>query len=119
MTDGSSHGSAPGIPGDLNSVEYELVFPEWYDDRVERECAVNGFFNGPTLVVGALQASLTVHTPASLAVDIRKEMPCAYPNLLVVPEITREAITSAVAGLHYWGFEDLAFEGRPSPPSRH
>ena len=104
---------------------YEIVFPEWYDDAAELSCAAQGFFNGPTVVFGQLQASLTVYDQAGLARDVEAELgkgglPCAYANLLVLREITRAAIVDAVAKLHDWGeFEHLAFEGRPKPEGRH
>lgn len=123
ILDGMPHDAVPDSEGETEP--YELVFPNWYTADVERECAEAGFFNGPTIIFGALQASLTVYDAAMLAKDVevqlrRDGVPCAYANLLVLPQITRAAIIQAVSALYAWGeFEDLAFEGRPKPPGRH
>jgi hypothetical protein len=89
---------------------YELVFPEDFDD-VEYEYEAKGYLTGLTLVIEGREVPLTVYDPTRLAQDIEDEVrlygSLAVPNLLVVPKVTRDAVTDAVARLARGDFAEI------------
>ncbi len=89
---------------------YTVVFPEWYDERAEFEHAAKGFL--PEVEVrftDGSRHSLYFYDPVRLGQDLeeiaRTGKPyLAEPGLVVVPEVSREYVHKAVAGLWQEGF---------------
>lgn len=90
----------------MNAKEtFQVVFPEWYDQRGEWEAKEKGWLDGVQvrLADGKTQP-LFFYDPVRLAQDLEAETkqgrPCvAQPGMVVIPEVTREAILSAVEKL--------------------
>jgi hypothetical protein len=93
---------------------YTIVFPDWYDERAEFETPHKGFLND-VLVRTAdgfgyrLYFSDPVRLQQTLEDDAKRGR--AYftePGLVVLTEVTTDAIRAAVAGLWHDGyFEQL------------
>jgi hypothetical protein len=104
------------MSANLKSVS--VLFPDWYDDRAEWEHSRKGFLPG---VVAELpdgrRYQLYFMDPVRLGQDAEAEFGqgsvCfTEPGLVLIPEVTREAVRAAVAHLHKIGyFEQL----RPLP----
>jgi hypothetical protein len=84
---------------------YEIVFPDWYDDRGEAEAEAKGWLQGVEVRFrdGTTQA-LFFYDPIRLSQDLEEEGKSsepfvAYPGLIVIPRITRQAILAAVGKL--------------------
>jgi hypothetical protein len=84
---------------------YRVVFPNWYDERGEWEAKEKGWLRGVEVrfAAGNVQ-SLFFYDPVRLAQDLEAETKqgkpfIAVPGLIVIPEITREAIVDVVAKL--------------------
>ncbi len=89
------------------TLTYDVIFPEWYDDRGEWEAEAKGWLQGVQVrfANGMLQ-SLFFYDPIRLAQDIEMEASTtgetpfiACPGLVVVPKITRQSILNAVEKL--------------------
>ncbi|HKI38117.1 MAG TPA: hypothetical protein VKA46_40060 [Gemmataceae bacterium] len=84
---------------------FTIAFPDWYDDRAECEHAAKGFL--PDVVVrlsGGPSYKLYFSDPVRLQQDLDESTKhgrpfYAEPGLVVIPEVTPEAIREAVAGL--------------------
>jgi hypothetical protein len=89
---------------------FTVVFPDWYDDRAEFEFTAKGYL--PDVEVRLDDGSryrLFFYDPVRLSQDLDEEAlndkPYrAEPGLVVVPEISRDGIQKAVAGLWHDGF---------------
>jgi hypothetical protein len=84
---------------------FEVVFPDWYDERGESEAEAKGWLQGVEVRFsnGAVHP-LFFYDPVRLAQDLEEETAqgrpfIGYPGLVVVPGITREAIVGVVAKL--------------------
>jgi hypothetical protein len=95
----------------MNTTEpYEIVFPDWYDERGEWEAKEKGWLQG----VEVRFSNGDVHPvffydPVRLAQDLETDTKhgrpfVAQPGMIVVPEITREAILEVIGGLVDDGF---------------
>jgi len=101
----------------LTDAAFTVCFPDWYDERAEYEHCSKGFL--PDVKVRKLDGSLCrlyIVDPTRLGQDLEAYVEqgrpyLAEPGLVVVPEVTRAAITTAVEGLAKDGFFDhLRFE---------
>lgn len=91
--------------------EYRVVFPEWYDQVAEWEFHNKGFLPGVELhLQGGDIQRLFFYDPVRLAQDLEMEEKMgakpfvATPGLIVIPEITRDAILAVVASLMRSGY---------------
>jgi len=79
-----------------------LVFPEWYDERAEYEAEQKGWLQGVRVELpDGEQYSVHFYDLVRLGQDLDEEAKwdrpfVAEPGLIVVPAVSREAITSAV-----------------------
>ncbi len=87
------------------TADFQVVFPDWYDERGEWEAKDKGWLQGVEahFTNGAVQR-LFFYDPVRLAQDLEAESInrgafIASPGLIVIPEVTREAILNAVAKL--------------------
>jgi hypothetical protein len=84
---------------------FRVVFPDWYDERAEHEAEAKGWLQGVEVhfANGAMH-SLFFYDPVRLAQDLDAEAKAgkpfiAQPGLIVIPEISRQAIVTAVTKL--------------------
>jgi hypothetical protein len=94
--------------------EPEVLFPEGFDDRWEYEMPLKGYLNEVTVRIDSGPSYLVNFiNPVRLSQDLEEEIKSgrAYftePGLIVLPEVTRTAILSAVKSLWNEGyFENL------------
>ncbi|MER7757298.1 hypothetical protein [Kitasatospora sp. NPDC097643] len=89
---------------------YHLEFPDGFEE-VEFEVECKGYLDGVVVVTEASSYDVVVYEPTRLAEDTADEVSSdgyfAVPNLLVVPVVTRDAITRAVERLAVAGFAEL------------
>ena len=89
---------------------YMISFPEWYDERAEFETPSKGFLGGVVVRTDdgssyELYFTDPVRLQQTLEDDVQEGRPFyTEPGLVVLPEVTREAIRKAVAGLWQDGF---------------
>jgi hypothetical protein len=90
----------------MNAKEtFQVVFPEWYDQRGEWEAKEKGWLDGVEVrLANGKSQPLFFYDPVRLAQDLEAETkqgrPCvAQPGMIVIPEVTREAILTAVEKL--------------------
>lgn len=88
--------------GELQVIEYSLIFPGHYDaDHGEIES--KGFFSGVILVTGRGRYRINFYEPVRLGQDIESEMqpgdPFFEPNLIVIPAVTRAHMERAIEWL--------------------
>ena len=89
---------------------FEVVFPEWYDERGQAEAEAKGWLQGVEVRFAAGEGqSLFFYDPVRLAQDLEAEAKhgkafVASPGLIVIPLVTREAILSAVSRLVQEGY---------------
>ena len=84
---------------------FRVVFPDWYDERGAAEAKDKGWLQGVEVHFsnGEIE-SLFFYDPVRLAEDLEAEAKCgrpfiAFPNMVVIPEITRQAILNVVTNL--------------------
>ena len=91
---------------------YEIIFPNDFADY-EFEYEAKGYLAGAKLVFGEREAELVIYDPVRLAQEISDEVDrvgyLVCPNLLVVPEVTGEAISKAVEYLSHSQFSEIVF----------
>ncbi len=91
---------------------FTIVFPDWYDERAEFEAPAKGWLPGVEVHLedGArfkLEFYDSVRLRQTLEDDEQAGRPyLAEPGLVVLSEVTTEAIRNAVAGLFEEGFFD-------------
>jgi hypothetical protein len=89
----------------------ELQFPPWYDELAEFEHMNKGYLEGVVLHYSNKRYRLTFYEPVRLRqdaeVEIQHEGFWAVQNLIVLPSVTREAITTLVKKLCDQGVERL------------
>lgn len=92
------------------SVAYELEFPV-YLDGYELETEAKGYLVDLVVRSGPRQWNLTVYDPTRLSQEVVDELRAsghlALANLLVVPQVTRSAITTALDHLATTNFTNL------------
>ncbi len=89
------------------AVTHQLRFPEWYDERAEWEVASKGWLQGAVVAFSdGARYSVFFYDSVRLGQDLVAEGRgyIAEPGLIVVPELTRAAMTEAVAALVADGF---------------
>jgi hypothetical protein len=89
---------------------FQVVFPEWYDERGEWEAREKGWLQGVEVRFsnGDVRA-IFFYDPVRLAQDLEAETRqgrpvVAQPGMVVIPEITRDAILEAIGSLVDDGF---------------
>ncbi len=89
---------------------YTIVMPAWYDDRAEAEAPAKGYLPDVEVQMAGGQRSRLyfidpVRLQQTLEDDTRDGRPYfSEPGLVVVPEVTTEAIHKAIAGLFRDGY---------------
>lgn len=84
---------------------FQVVFPDWYDERGEWEAKEKGWLDGVELrLADGKTQPLFFYDPVRLAQDLEAEArqgrPCVgQAGMIVIPEVTREAILTAVEKL--------------------
>jgi hypothetical protein len=93
---------------------YTIIFPDWYDERAEFETPDKGFLRDVVVrtaegIAYRLYFTDQVRLQQTLEDDTKRgRVYYAEPGLVVLPEVTTEAIRVAVAGLwHERFFEHL------------
>lgn len=91
------------------TMNYQVAFPDWYDDRAEWEHHAKGFLPGVTVLVQGARYSLYFIDPIRLGQDLQDDQAngkpyYTEPGLVVVPEVTPASVHQAVAGLFREGF---------------
>lgn len=87
-----------------------VVFPDWYDERAEYEAEQKGWLQGVEVELGdGSRYPVTFYDPVRLAQDLEEEAKwdrpfVAEPGLIVIPTVTRAAISQAVEQLAVSGF---------------
>lgn len=95
------------------TANYQVAFPEWYDERGEWEAKEKGWLQGVEVRFANGHAeSLFFYDPVRLAQDLDAESklgkPCvAVPGMVVIPAITRRAILDTIAQLVESGYFSL------------
>ena len=84
---------------------YKIVFPDWFDERGEWEASEKGWLQGVEVRFANGDAHpLFFYDPVRLAQDLEADVKhgrpfVAHPGMIVIPEITREAILEVVSKL--------------------
>jgi hypothetical protein len=93
------------------AVPYEVEYPVDLDEY-QWETEAKGWLPGVVVRSGSRHWTLTAYDPIRLSQDIAAELRTspyvALPNVLVVPQVTRDAITAAVAELAASDFANLS-----------
>jgi hypothetical protein len=102
-----------GIKANTMSIEIqepEVRFPEGFDDRWEYEMPLKGYLNEVTVRIDSGPLYLVNFIdPIRLSQDLEAEVKSGRPyftepGLIVLPEVTRKAIFSAIKALWNEGF---------------
>jgi hypothetical protein len=90
----------------MNATEtFQVVFPEWYDERGEWEAKTKGWLQGVEVRFANGEAyALFFYDPVRLAQDLETDTKhgrpfIAHSGMIVVPEITREVILEVIGNL--------------------
>ena len=92
------------------TVPFTVVFPEWYDARLEHETPSKGYLADVEVrLENESRYRLYFIDPVRLAQNLEDDTQAgrgyfAEPGLVVLPEVTTQAIRDAVAGLYRDGF---------------
>jgi hypothetical protein len=92
--------------------QFTILYPDWYDDRAEFEAKSKGYL--PGIVVQLADGSrhaLYFIEPVRLGQDLQMETEqkrpyLAEPGMVVIPEVSTQAVQTAVAGLFQDGYFD-------------
>ena len=88
----------------------DLVLPDDYDERSAYETPLRGYLEGATVrLVDGSRYSVYFYDPVRLAQDLEEYAKLgrpflAEPNLIVLPEVTEQAMRAAVERLAREGF---------------
>ena|SRR5579872_6206202 len=91
-------------------VPFTVVFPEWYDARLEHETPSKGYLSDVEVrLEDGSRYRLYFIDPVRLAQNLEDDSQAgrayyAEPGLVVVPEVTTQAVRAAVSGLFTDGF---------------
>jgi hypothetical protein len=93
----------------LTTATFTFHFPPDFDDRAEFEMPSKGYLTGGEVEVAGERYPVTFFDPVRLAQDLELSAGhgaavVAEPGLVVIPEVTPEAIQSAVEELIRQGF---------------
>jgi hypothetical protein len=89
---------------------FTVLFPDWYDDRAEFETPFKGFLNDVVVrLEDGSRYQLFFTDPVRLQQTLQDDVGggreyYTEPGLVVLPEVTTEAVRKAVAGLWRDGF---------------
>jgi hypothetical protein len=89
---------------------FTIHFPDWLDERAEWEVESKGWLQGVTVeLADGARYSVFFYDPVRLSQDLQSDASqgrpyAAEPGMIVVPEVTREAIGEAVGQLVKAGF---------------
>jgi hypothetical protein len=89
---------------------FTVVFPEWYDARLEHETPSKGYLADVVVCLeNGSRYRLYFIDPVRLAQNLGDDVQAgrsyyAEPGLVVLPEVNTQAIRDAVAGLFKDGF---------------
>ncbi len=107
----------------MKTQAFQLVFPEWYDERGEWEAQSKGWLQGVEMCFanGKVQ-SLFFYDPVRLAQDLQADTLQGKPfiahlGLIVIPEITRDAILGVVEQLAEAGYFPVGTDPQKITPS--
>ena len=84
---------------------FQVVFPDWYDERGEWEANEKGWLQGVGVRFSSGEVySVFFYDPVRLAQDLETDTKhgrpfVAHPGMIVIPEITRKAILDVVGKL--------------------
>jgi hypothetical protein len=86
-----------------------VIFPEGFDERTAFEAPLKGWLKAQVELEDGCRYAVYFSDPARLQQDVdeavKRERPCfAEPGLIIVPEVTVEAIQEAVQFLWKQGF---------------
>lgn len=85
--------------------DYRIVFPDWYDERGEWEAKEKGWLQGVEIqFANGYVQPLFFYDPVRLAQDLDAQTKSGEPyiahaGLVVIPEITRQAIVATLQKL--------------------
>src|SRR5262245_51176972 len=84
--------------------QWVVHFPEWYDGRGEWEAESKGWLQGVEVEFHGRRHSFFFYDPVRIVQDLESEVEqgrplLAEPGLVLVPEVTRSAIITAVGHL--------------------
>lgn len=95
---------------------HELIFPPEFLEY-EYEYEAKGYLTGARIALGEQHADVVFYEPVRLGQDIAEELAdtgyLALANLVVVPQVTREALIHAVDLLAEGDFAELVFQRGP------
>lgn len=86
-------------------IDYQVIFPSWFDEIGEAEAEAKGWLQGVEVVLSdGVRQPLFFYDPIRLAQDLEAEAQAgipfvASPGLIVIPRITREMILTIIQKL--------------------
>jgi len=89
---------------------FTVIFPEWYDERAEFEAPAKGYLRDVEVrMQDGSRHRLFFIDPVRLQQDLEADVELgrpyyAEPGMVVLPEVTTEAVRRAVAGLWQDGY---------------
>lgn len=89
---------------------FTLIFPEWYDARCEYETPLKGYLSDVEVhLEGGARYKLYFTDPIRLRQTLEDDAASGRPyytepGLVVLPEVTTEAVRQAVSGLEREGY---------------
>ena len=92
------------------TVPFTIIFPKWYDDRLEHETPSKGYLADVEVKLeNGSRYRLYFVDPVRLAQNLEDDAQAgrgyyAEPGLVVLPEVTTQAVRAAVSGLFQDGF---------------
>ncbi|MGL4555386.1 MAG: hypothetical protein ACRC33_29815 [Gemmataceae bacterium] len=94
----------------IDVAEYSVTFPDGYDDRAALETPAKGHLQGVEVRLrDGTAVPLTFYDPVRLQQTLDDDTAdgrpyFSAPGLVVVPEVTTDAVLEAVAGLYLDGY---------------
>jgi hypothetical protein len=95
-----------------NAIGFTIHFPDWFDERAEWEVESKGWLQGVTVeLADGARYPVFFYDPVRLSQDLDTETSTGHPHLaepgmIVLPHVTRAAITEALGQLVGTGFFD-------------
>ena len=89
---------------------FTVVFPDWYDERAEYEVPMKGYLEGVVVrMADGARYGLCFYDPVRLQQDVERgaefgQTYVAEPGLVILPEVTTQAIQKVVPNLLRDGF---------------
>ncbi len=96
----------------ITTSEPEIIYPEGFDERCQREMTVKGYLGNVNVrFEDGSRFQVSFIDPIRLAQDLQCEAESGSPffaeaGLIVVPEVTQESIRLAIVGATFAGFFD-------------